>query len=406
MYTLCKYAKQEGPDSDVWLLMGTTARLAMKMGYHRDPRHFPKLSAFEGEMRRRVFFYVNSFDLLLSFNVGLPAIIRAEECDTESPSNLQDVDFDEDTLKLPPPRPTTDPTQMAYFCTKARLMRVVSEVFRLVISFEPHTYEDIMRLDKSIKEAYDSIPDALKHRSLSSSIIDSPEVIMWRQVLESLHLKVICILHREYLTHDRLNPVYEYSRKTCTETALKLAEIQVELQVACQPGGRFYEHRWMLSSIAQQDFLLAAMIICLDLHEWAKTSKTATPEDRRAQVDKYDMLTRAHAVWMSREELSRDARRALRVIVALLSRIQRAGVDIDSQLPQQMQYPSQGFMNGSTSSSGTELPLTGSWTAATVDTTPSDDFSMETYGTFDVNMMYPLDAVFDAPEKFNWVSRC
>jgi Fungal specific transcription factor domain len=67
LYAVCKYRQNEDPDRDAWVIMGISARLAMRMRYHRDPRHFGSPSPFEGEMRRRTFFIVQTFELLLSF---------------------------------------------------------------------------------------------------------------------------------------------------------------------------------------------------------------------------------------------------------------------------------------------------------------------------------------------------
>src|SRR5450432_368393 len=90
LYGVCKYVRKEDPDADAWMIMGISARLALRMGYHRDPRHLTNISPFEGEMRRRTFAIVEAFDSLISFQAGLPAIIHEEECDTEPPSNLFD----------------------------------------------------------------------------------------------------------------------------------------------------------------------------------------------------------------------------------------------------------------------------------------------------------------------------
>jgi hypothetical protein len=90
LYALCKHLQKDDPDADTLMIMGVSARLAVRMGYHRDPRHLAKFSPFESEMRRRTFFVIVDLDLLLSFQAGLPAIIHEEEYDTEPPSNLFD----------------------------------------------------------------------------------------------------------------------------------------------------------------------------------------------------------------------------------------------------------------------------------------------------------------------------
>jgi len=76
LYAVCKYMEKEDPDADAWMVMGMCTRLAMRMGYHRDPRHLPDMSPFESEIRRRTFFVVEAFDLLLSFQAGLPPIMQ------------------------------------------------------------------------------------------------------------------------------------------------------------------------------------------------------------------------------------------------------------------------------------------------------------------------------------------
>ena len=47
LYGVCMYWMKENPDSDAWMIMGIGARPAIKLGYHRDPRHFANISPFE-----------------------------------------------------------------------------------------------------------------------------------------------------------------------------------------------------------------------------------------------------------------------------------------------------------------------------------------------------------------------
>jgi hypothetical protein len=71
-HATCEYLKQDDSHLRLWLLMGVVLRVALRMGYHRDASHFPKLSPFEGEMRRRVWTLVYVFDVLESYQLGLP----------------------------------------------------------------------------------------------------------------------------------------------------------------------------------------------------------------------------------------------------------------------------------------------------------------------------------------------
>ena len=42
-----EYASHREADSSTWVLLGTIIRLAMRMGYHRDPDRLPSLRPFQ-----------------------------------------------------------------------------------------------------------------------------------------------------------------------------------------------------------------------------------------------------------------------------------------------------------------------------------------------------------------------
>lgn len=85
----------------------------MKMGLHRDPDKLPRITPYEGEMRRRMWNFVVQIDLMVSFHLGLPCMIHGIESDTALPRNLLDLDFDENTTELPPSRPNDDYTPLS-----------------------------------------------------------------------------------------------------------------------------------------------------------------------------------------------------------------------------------------------------------------------------------------------------
>jgi hypothetical protein len=57
-----------------YLLVGTSARLALRMGLHRDPSKIGgQITPFQGEMRRRLWHHLKQIDLLAAFHIGLPS---------------------------------------------------------------------------------------------------------------------------------------------------------------------------------------------------------------------------------------------------------------------------------------------------------------------------------------------
>ena len=61
----------EDSATDGWLAITMILHLAVRMGYHRDPCHFPGIFPFEGEMRRRIWTMILRRDLVLSLETGL-----------------------------------------------------------------------------------------------------------------------------------------------------------------------------------------------------------------------------------------------------------------------------------------------------------------------------------------------
>src|SRR5690242_16750622 len=72
-----EYIQGEIAQQGCWHLIGNIIRIALKMGYHRDGSHFPQISAYEAEMRRRIWYILVQFDIASASQVGLPRMIQA-----------------------------------------------------------------------------------------------------------------------------------------------------------------------------------------------------------------------------------------------------------------------------------------------------------------------------------------
>ena len=404
LYGICKYQQKEDPDTDAWMIMGISARVAMRMGYHRDPRHLASISPFEGEMRRRTFLIIESFDLLLSFQAGLPTLIHEEDCDFEPPSNLFDTDFDEESNELPPSRPPIDETPMLYYCTKNRIGKAFRRIFRHALSPKLPAYEETMKLDAELHETHALIPPSLRMRPLCSSFTDETYLILNRLNVDLMYLKSLCILHRNYLSHDRSNPKFNYSRKTCADAALQTLKHQADFYAACQPGGQFYNDKWMVSSLMSHDFLLAAMITSLDLYESHNESSITSPEDLKAQIIKYDALTLSREIWTSRRAFSRDARRAANVLAVMLSKVPRPNISsAPLSAPQDTSGVSQASRSRGAIESAAHSSGSSSWDITEFDI-PSQGFPEYGDDTVpELNTVNPLYTIFGETNDIDWV---
>ncbi|KAI0394668.1 hypothetical protein F5Y17DRAFT_427056 [Xylariaceae sp. FL0594] len=322
-------------DSSLWTKFGLTARLAQRMGYHRDPKYLPNVTPFEGEIRRRAWFFIEVFDVLFSFQQGVPPIIRDDECDTESPSNLFDADFDENVEKLPASRPPSEPTSALYLCIKSKLCRILRRVLRQTLSIKTPRYEDVLRLHHELEQYHSQIPAPLQIKPIQSySFTDQTHDIMHRLMLEMMYQKSLCVLHRPYLNREKNNPDFEVSRRICREAALRILDLHAEYAEQSKPGGRMSEDKYMLSSLTIHDFLIASMILCLDLIENASTS-SAKDRSRKLQA-----LRTSYDIWSSKKAQSQEAAHATRIVGAILQKVSMA------EAPRLPPPPSQGEIRG------------------------------------------------------------
>ena len=126
-------------------------------------------------------------------------------------------------------------------------------------------YDETISLGREMKEVYEKIPEVFRRRDVSQSFMDPFDIILQRCTLELLYLKGIVVLHRRYIRHEPQNPTFEPSRRFCLEASLEILHRQADLYQATQPGGRLQEDIWVVTSLTVHDFLLAAMVVCLDL---------------------------------------------------------------------------------------------------------------------------------------------
>ncbi|KAF3936752.1 hypothetical protein ABW19_dt0202098 [Dactylella cylindrospora] len=95
-----------------WTLVAVAFRLGRSMGLHRDPSVFPNISVIEGELRRRLWYYIFQLELYAIGPASAIPAINEDSYDTVLPRNLNDDDI-VDGQSLPEDRPGY--TEMSHF---------------------------------------------------------------------------------------------------------------------------------------------------------------------------------------------------------------------------------------------------------------------------------------------------
>lgn len=353
LHVQAEYGRSRDAEPSVLLMTGICVRLAIRMGYHRDPGPHANITPFMGEMRRRVWTFVRQIDLLISFQFGMPAIVRSDHVDTQPPRNLYDDELHEDMKALPASRPSFEATPMTYMIAKSRMTFTFGQIVERTGSLTNQpTYEEVMSFDQQLRDIRASHPPLLQMRSFQDSARDPANLIMQRIGLELVYLRSLFVLHRRFIAKGRDNPRYAYSRRICIDASMEMLTHQATLHEEAQPGGRLRSVKWYISSLTTHDFLLAAMNVCMDLFHAAENerrgvksaSSPSSPTSPNGQVgDRRENMMRAldHCItiWESVRGDSMEAYKAsvgLRVMVEKLKAHQSC---MQQQRQQQQQNP-------------------------------------------------------------------
>ena len=268
MHTHARNMQKQDGDSTTWVLHGVAVRLAQRLGYHRDAtKIFPNITPFEAEMRRRVWFVIESYDVLFSYQQGMPSIIHNDSCDAGQPINMADDDFDEDSVTLIP-RPHTDPLPILALITKSAMIPLFRRIMKHALGVKPETLPSVAMLGKELDEWYETIPYCLKYRPIRhTSFTDANHTIFHRVMLELMYHMSRCALYRSCLGGGGQSNICPLAVNACRDSSLKMLDIHIEIDRELQSGGRLHEDRFMVSSLTLHGFLIAAMIICLELND-------------------------------------------------------------------------------------------------------------------------------------------
>lgn len=272
--------------------------------------------------------------------------------DTETPRNLYDDELYEDMKSLPSSRPTFEATPMSYMITKAKMTFLFGRIVERAQSVtNPPSYEETLKFDAELRETRSQHPPLLKMRSFQESARDPANLIMQRLGLEMVYLRSLFVLHRRFIARGRENPRYAYSRRTCLDASMELLDHQATLHRESQPGGRLRSVKWYISSLTTHDFLLAAMLVCLDLYHTAeseRTDRTATHPPSPLMPDLYDegrreqMMQAVEAcitIWESVRDQSMEAYKASAALRVMVDRLKAHQQPRQYPQPQAQNYP-------------------------------------------------------------------
>ncbi|KAL9618376.1 MAG: hypothetical protein Q9160_006884 [Pyrenula sp. 1 TL-2023] len=239
---------------------GHLVRLAMTMGLHRDPCHFPKMSIMQTELRRRLWSTVIEMALQTSLEAGMIPMIRLDDFDTRSPSNIDDHEMNENTTSLSTTKPLSIFTQTSFqiilrrsFATRLNALAIINHIH------DDPSYDTILAQHRLLETAFREtatlvqgyrasrlppLPFGSAANATTPSTVHTVETIntststpppissalpqtftpFHTTLLTHLQNRILLSLHRSSANLARSDPKLHFSRATCLSTALSLLQ--------------------------------------------------------------------------------------------------------------------------------------------------------------------------------------
>ena len=374
-------------NTEVLLMAGDVVRLAMSMGYHRDPSNHRALDLFESEMRRRVWAFVSQTDLLFSMQMGLPPAVRGIESDTMPMQNYREEDLFPGMTALPPPGASNELTFISYLIAKRQLFQVFREIVEEINSLRPTPYRNVLAYTARLDHAYSTLPSFFQ-RSFNDSVTDHPRLVLQRIQLEMIYHKIRCVLHRPYLGPSFRDQTYQASRDACVESGLRL--------IACQEtlhnNIRWKHVRWYTLSLNNHVFMLAGTILCLYMYLCVNANEANGYTKTREYRNVSNTLDTSLAIWTAVKYTSPEAQKAHMMLTALFAKVK--GQTEDEALRYQAQREA--------ASSGRNGVVSGPEQVNGPSNGPNEE--LEYHGVAPFNFIYDITAPLDVGADIDWVS--
>lgn len=252
------------PTEEVWRATGSIVRSAMVMGLHLNLRNCAELSAFQAEIRRRLWITIVELDLQASISSGMPMMVSPYDVGPP-PANLNDSDFDETTMELPPSKSLSEWTDSIYQVSLAMSLAERIRALSLVrIAYTRADLSEVVQQGRKIVECLRQIPSHLKlNENLTNSV--NPTVLLNRVLLDVYTRRPLLFLYRPIvLGHPRDDPAFQEICQVCLESSLAILSYQdhfdpnvADLEVF--NSGAYWE---LFQIICNGDILWTALSVC------------------------------------------------------------------------------------------------------------------------------------------------
>lgn len=239
-----------------WTGAGALVQDGISLGLHRDTRHMAgKMSAYNQEMRRRIWATVQELDMQASFDFGLPTLLSQVHYDVAAPSNLDDNEFNEETVEIPPSRPPDEYTFSSYQHISRQSLPLRLELSRVLYGppNPPTDYDDIVQYTNNLMREIDALPSWDQNSGPAHS---SKKPILAYTLLHIQLRQYILPMHQQYVKTGAStagdSTRYQYSENVSYNAARDIVLLHDKL----------YEQGVQALNFLREDTLTTAIKLC------------------------------------------------------------------------------------------------------------------------------------------------
>lgn len=307
-------------------MLGLAVRLALRMGYHREPSLYAHITVFQAEMQRRVWTFLRQLDQLIAQKCGLPRFIDDRKTDTRLPLNIPDTDMHPEMHDLPPPCSNDLPTSIAVLNFKSRILTIHGRIMDQIHNIQPMAYETILLIDQELSAEVKQKPAWLEVRASMLSGHTEPDEMNSQVDIDLMEQSARMMLHHKHLVLAHLDPQYAVSRRSCLDAAMRSLNLQRLLFEAYLMHGKDQATNWRFLSLVGHDFLFAAMLICLDMYHESKETNPVDSTSHYVSLTREERLVQmrslriAQCIWLEFGKHHSSGREAAAILGVLIKR--------------------------------------------------------------------------------------
>jgi transcription factor-like protein len=270
------------PVEKLWTATGALVRSAMSMGLHLNPAQSNEISAFQAELRRRLWITIVEMDLQASMASGMPVMVPDVGFSPMTPANLNDLDFDESISELPISRPLHEWTDSLPQVSLAMGLSQRIKAMTLVKNVVPEMdLTEVVKQGRKLEEALQQIPTCLKWNHVLENH-KSPADLLNSVLLDIYTRRPLLCLYRPMLLRDtRDDPSFFEIQRACLESSLIILSYQDYFDPrATDPDALSSNSYWdIFQTHCKNDILWAALCICQYIRSSSRQSTSNGPPD-------------------------------------------------------------------------------------------------------------------------------